>query len=88
ETVAKDNQDTDRYYHFTSQLESTPHVINKKSNGLVLNVTEVARVKAFVASHRFDPFVRLTRSNFYRFIQTKKWVVIGVIDEDKLGRSP
>ncbi|CAG7827058.1 unnamed protein product, partial [Allacma fusca] len=31
---------------------------------------------------------RLTRSNFYRFIQTKKWVVIGVIDEDKLGRSP
>ena len=73
---------------FLQDSNGEARVINKKSTGFILNITDPVRLRDFVASHRFDLYARMTRSNFHRFIQTRKFVAVGVISEDKLGRSP
>ena len=79
-------------YELTQDLflksDGEARMMSKKSNGLILHITDPVRIRDFVAAHRFDLFARITRSNFHWFIQSKKYVAIGVITEDKLGRSP
>ncbi|CAG7733529.1 unnamed protein product [Allacma fusca] len=92
ETIAKENQHSDTRFYFIEKEEHqdivSPKVLKKNSNGVILELSEGDELRNFVSANRFDHFVRLTRSNFDQLFLTKKLVAVGVIEEDKVGRSP
>lgn len=43
-------------------------------------------LSSWVAKERFPRFVKVSRSNFQQLLTTKKFIVMAVVEEDKLGR--
>ena len=51
-----------------------------------VSIFEDGELSDWIAKERFPLFVKVSRSNFQELLGTKKFLVMAVVEEDKLGR--